>query len=87
MLPDCGSYLLHLFFLDEDVVVLFVLVTFDQFRPFHLPITHRTVQTLTDTRMALFVKLIETDAVTAGGDMQTDRYGDQAEAQVSFPNR
>ena len=59
--------LVELLFVEQNVLILFVFVALHNLGPFHVAIANGTKQGLLETRMALFVKLVETDSFTASG--------------------
>ena len=79
--------LVQLFFVEQDVLVFFVLVALHDFRAFHIAITDRAEQRLLEPRVTFLMKLVKTDAFAPSRRKHADRHRNQAKSKVTFPNR
>src|SRR5580704_2493482 len=79
--------LVELFFVEEDVLVLFVFVALHDFVAGNLALAVRAVQRHANARLADVVELVEADALGARGGEQSNRDGDQPEGEVALPDR
>ena len=79
--------LLDLFRLDDDVFALAELVTLYDFAALHHPIVCRTVVLLLHPLQVVAMQHVEGDAAAARAGEKPHRHGDQAERQISRPNR
>src|SRR5260370_12934982 len=78
--------LVEFLFAEQDILILFVFVALHNFRPFDVSIANGTKQWLLETRMALFVELVETDSFAAGRSRHADGHRNQAKRELAFPD-
>src|ERR1700733_15164470 len=79
--------LVELFFLEEDILVLFVFVALDDFVAGNLALAVWAVQGHANARLADVVELVEADTLGARGGKQPNGDGDQPEGEVALPDR
>ncbi len=86
-LGGLGSNLLDVFFVNDHVLVFFVLVALHQFGARHRLVFHLAIKHLFDAGVVALVKLVETYGFTAGSAVQFYGKRHQPEGKVSFPYR
>src|SRR6266478_32509 len=75
--------LVEFFFAEQHVLILLVFVALHNLGPFHVAIANGTKQRLLEARMALFVELVETDALAAGRGKHSYWHRNQATREVA----
>ena len=83
MRPERGVIFFSFLIFNQYILAVVVFVASNHFRAFHITLAGGAKERLAQTRFAFLMKI---HALAARGGKQTDRNGQQAEAERSFPH-